>query len=384
MGGEASLAEGSPLHLSAGGLKTSRRSLLGAGLALGLGTTDARPETPSPRVPVKKMGPWVDAHVHLQSPDWFTANVFQGAPPQIRRRLVPAPPRGRLSRGGDALEAITAAEAPRGQYGPSLADQTRRLLAEMDSAGIDTAILYAMDYDYTNAKLKVAHWQQLEALAAVRDAYPKRFVLFAAIDPRRGRAGVEMLRRAATELKIAGMGEFAPQFFGFAPNDRERCYPIYEVCAELGLHIAPNCSIISSSVSRWCDPIYFEDVAQDFPQVNICLTSAGLPWWSQTAMALAQSKPNIYLDIGDWQTRYAPDPIGATLGFVRDCLATDARHKIMFGSDFPVFHRTVSEQTWVGVFTHEAAKRGFEFSPEDLNLFFSDNAQEYLNRDLSL
>ena len=280
------------------------------------------------------------------------------------------------------MEEESYRNGPRRTYGPTLDEQTDRLLAEMDDAGIDTAILYAMDYDYTGEKLRVPHYEQLIRLAQVRDRHQGRFVLFAAIDPRRGPAGVEMLRRAHAELKIAGMGEFAPHFFGFAPNDRERCYPIYEACAELGLPIAPNCSIIASSVSRWCDPLYFEDVVHDFPQVNLCLTSAGFPHWSESAIALAQSKPNIYLDIGDWEARATSDPVDSVLRFVRRALDTDARRKILFGSDYPVYNRIVSERTWVEVFTVEARRRGAAFNDDELHLLFSENAQDYLNMDL--
>jgi predicted TIM-barrel fold metal-dependent hydrolase len=372
------------------GCGPSRRAMLG-GVALAAGSTAALSaptqfspqDAPLAKVGQQKRGPWIDAHVHLQAPDWFSANVFQGPPAQKRRRAGPVPPRGGLYRGGEALEAASAHAGTRRQYGPTLEDQTEKLLAEMDSAGIDTAILYAMDYDYTGQKLKVPHYEQLMRLAEVRDRHPGRFILFAAVDPRRGKSGVEMLRRAHRELKITGMGEFAPHFFDFAPNDRERCYPIYEACAELGLHIAPNCSIISSSISRWCDPLYFEDVAHDFPQVNLCLTSAGFPHWTESAIALAQSKPNVYLDIGDWEARATADPVDTVLRFVRRALDTDARHKILFGSDYPVYNRTVSEKTWVDVFTVDAAQRGIIFSDDDLHLLFSDNAQEYLNLDLA-
>jgi hypothetical protein len=67
---------------------------------------------------------------------------------------------------------MTAQEKPRRAYGPTLAEQTQRLLDEMDSAGIDTAILNAMDYDYTNAKLRVGHYDQIRLLAEVRDKHP--------------------------------------------------------------------------------------------------------------------------------------------------------------------------------------------------------------------
>jgi len=267
-------------------------------------------------------------------------------------------------------------------YPATLVGQTQRLLDEMDEAGIDAAVLMHMDYDYTGERLRVSHWDQLVQLAQVRDRYPDRFILFAAIDPRRGAAGVELLRRAHRELKIAGMGEFAPHFFGFPPNDRERCYPIYRACSDLGLHVAPNTSIVTSMNSRWCDPAYWEDVSNDFPHMNILLTSAGFPHWTDTALALCASKPNVYLDVGDWQTRFSADPVETVLRFVTGALQTDARHKILFGSDHPVYNPTVSEAAWVQVFTQEARRRKLPLSDEDLHLFFSDNAQEFLDMDV--
>jgi hypothetical protein len=327
-----------------------------------------------------KRGPWIDAHMHLQSAEWFSGNVFARADRGPRRRKAPPP---RQTGGGGSSSIEEASQSTRRSYAPTLEGQTERILDEMNEAGIDTAFLMAMDYDYTGEKLRVDHYKQIELLAGVRDKHPGRFVLFAAIDPRRGEAGVEMLRRAHNEFAISGMGEFAPHFFGYPPNDR-RCYPIYEACAELDLPLAPNCSIVASHISRYCDPVYLEDVAIDFPTLNICLTSAGISLWTDTAMALCQSKANIFMDTADWQAKVTSDQIGTTIAFVRQALDTDARRKILFGSDFPVYARSVSEKAWVEVFTTEARKRGVEFTEEELHLFFSDNAQEFLDLDLAM
>lgn len=329
-----------------------------------------------------KRGPLIDAHMHLQAPEWFRSSVFARPEPPPRRRASPRPPTARLVAETSLIEPDRAARVR--SYGPTIAEQTRRILDEMDEAGIDTAILYAMDYDYTGEKLRVDHYEQIRQLAEVRDRNPGKFVLFAAVDPRRPKGGVEMLRRLHTDFRISGMGEFAPHFFGFAPNDRERCYPLYEACAELGLHIAPNCSIITPMISRWCDPAYFEDVATDFPQINVCLTSAGKPHWKDTAIALAQSKANVFLDTADWQARTTSDPIGTVIDLVRTCLDTEARHKILFGSDHPVYAGQVSVKRWADVFRKDAAARGRPFSEAELHLFFSDNAQEFLNIDLPM
>lgn len=253
----------------------------------------------------------------------------------------------------------------------------------MNAAGIDIAILHAMDYDYTGQKLRVPHAEQVARLAAIRDAHPGRFILFAGIDPRRGRAGVDLLERLVKEHGVAGVGEFAPHFFGFPPNDRERCYPLYEKCVELNIPLATNTSIVASSVSRYCDPIHFEDVGIDFPDLYVSFTSAGLPHWRDTALALAANKHNFFLDVGDWQAAVWSDPVGEVLRFVRRALDA-CPHRIMFGSDFPVYYAAYSERAWVEVFTVEARRHGISFTDEELHLFFSDNAQEFLDRDLAM
>ncbi|XOV87939.1 MAG: amidohydrolase family protein [Pseudomonadota bacterium] len=330
---------------------------------------------------IEKLAPWIDAHVHLQSREWFKGAIFERKAKTNRRRQAPRKP---LSDTEYRIAALRQQRGEgRGEYGPGIMEQGRRFVDQMDEAGIDTAVLYAMDFDYTGEKLRVDHWHQLVQLKGVVDAYPGRFLLCAAIDPRRGKEGIALLRRSVEELGVIGMGEFAPHFFGFAPNDREHCYPIYETCSELGIPIGPNCSIIGSSHnSRFCHPLYFEDVANDFPNLNIALTSGGAPHWTEEAICLCGAKHNMFMDIGDWQSDMFVDPTANVLAVVRRMLDTPARHKIMFGSDFPVYASDWSERAWVEVFTTKGAEYGISFTEEELNLFFSDNAQEFLDMDI--
>jgi len=149
------------LHHRHCGCGPSRRSVIAAsGLAgaLALGVEAAA----QPTVATPKKGPWVDAHVHLQAPECFRANVFERQAPRVRRRASPAPPGPAIRAGRDLEDPAQARKV--GGYGPTLEGQTRRLLDEMDVAGIDTAVLMAMDYDYTGEKLRVQHWDQLAAL----------------------------------------------------------------------------------------------------------------------------------------------------------------------------------------------------------------------------
>jgi hypothetical protein len=175
------------------------------------------------------------------------------------------------------------------------------------------------------------------------------------------------------EFRINGMGEFAPHFFGFPPNDRSAATRSTRPARSSGCIIAPNCSIISSSISRFCDPIYFEDVAQDFPGVNVCLTAPACAL-DRNGHRARQSKVNVYWDVGDWQTRPSKDPIDAVLRFVRRALDSDARHKI---SSAPTTLSTLDGQREdLGRRLHRRSdRRGMPFSDQELHLLFSENPQ---------
>jgi predicted TIM-barrel fold metal-dependent hydrolase len=61
---------------------------------------------------------------------------------------------------------------------------------------------------------------------------------------------------------------------------------------------------------------------------------------------------------------------------------TAARYRIMFASDWPVFRAIYDEKDYVEVFTKRARGLGFEFTDEELNLFFGENVQDYLDLNL--
>lgn len=327
-----------------------------------------------------KQGPWIDAHVHLTSTEWFSGPIFPAQRKTNRRRQAPRKPLADAEFKGAARRASENRES---RYGPGIFDRAQRIIDQMDDADIDIAILYAMDYDYTGKITRVDYWDQLVQLKACVDRHPGRFLLCAAVDPRRGKEGIEMLKRSVHELGVVGMGEFAPHFFGFAPNDREFCYPIYETCSDLGIPIGPNCSIIGNSHnSRWCHPLYFEDVAQDFPNLNIALTSGGAPHWIEEAIGLCCAKNNIFMDIGDWQSDKNHRPEETAVLRVKRIMEGPARHSLMFGSDYPVYTREYTEKAWVDLFAERAGEFGVTFTDEELHQFFSDNAQEFLDIDL--
>ena len=75
-----------------------------------------------------------------------------------------------------------------------------QVMAVMDHAGVDLAILFAEDYSAVMGQSIVSN----EEIRLLMDAHPGRFAGFASVDPRNEDAPEE-LARAFTELKLDGL-----------------------------------------------------------------------------------------------------------------------------------------------------------------------------------
>ena len=71
-----------------------------------------------------------------------------------------------------------------------------------------------------------------------------------------------------------------------------------------------------------------DDVAADFPHLRIIIAHPSVPW-QDAAIAVAQHKANVYIDLSGWSPKYFPPQL------VR-AADTFLRHKVLFGSDYPL------------------------------------------------
>ncbi len=154
------------------------------------------------------------------------------------------------------------------------------------------------------------------------------------------------------------------------PADR-RYYPIYEAAAGLkipilfhaGLSFAPGCKL------KHGHPTLFEDIAADFPKLNLVLAHLAWPWVPE-AVALAIKYPNIYLDTS---ALYFDNPYDfLTYAMTKQVPITvferSLRNQIVFGSNNP---RSETK-------TMARAIRGLGFSEGCLELIFRVNAERLL------
>ena len=158
---------------------------------------------------------------------------------------------------------------------------------------------------------------------------------FASIDPHKGKQGAKEARRLVADFGVQGF-KFHPSTQGFYPNDR-MCYPLYEAIAETGMPALFHTGQtgVGSGMPggfgirlKYSNPMFLDDVAVDFPNMPIILAHPSFPW-QEEALAVAQHKPNVYIDLSGWSPKYFP-PI--LVQYTNSLL----KNKVLFGSDFPV------------------------------------------------
>ena len=253
-----------------------------------------------------------------------------------------------------------------------------KLLLQMNDAGIDKAVLLALDYGPL-FKLKTYKLYNSYVADIVRK-HPNRFIGFAGIDPRRGNRALEELERCA---KMGLKGVKLWPITGFFPDNPE-FYPFYERIEELGLTIL--CHTGSSppgTYMKYNRPAHIDTIAVDFPKIKIIMAHVGVPWHSE-AIAVAKKNENVFFDISSLQVTYknAPFFFYQTLAEAKMKCGVD---KILFGSDWPLFVPQMSQKEWThAIKTLEIPgpikSLGFpDFTDEEKTMILGGNAVRVLN-----
>jgi predicted TIM-barrel fold metal-dependent hydrolase len=176
-----------------------------------------------------------------------------------------------------------------------------------------------------------------DLLGKAQADHPDVFLAMAGIDPWKGAAAIEEIRRCHGEYGIVGVGELNAARQKFAPNDR-RFFPIWEACAELGLVVMFHAGFPGAGAGTpggggyrldLARPIpYIDDVAAELPELKIISAHPGWPFHLEN-LAMVWHKSNVYLDLSGWGPTYLPPEV------VRyaDSLISD---RVLFGSDWPV------------------------------------------------
>ena len=208
-----------------------------------------------------------------------------------------------------------------------------------------------------------------DQLAALCRAYPDVFLPgWAVVDPWRGRTGLEEIEHAIRNLKLLGV-KYQPPVQDFSPADHQ-FYPIWDLLQSLGVPVLIHCGTTAIGAGepgglgfklRHGRPIpNIDDVAADFPRLNIVAAHPGWPW-TEELIAVALHKGNVSIDISGWGPKYIPAPL-------KHDMQRRLQDKVMFGSDYPGWS--------AGQCCDEWEMQGFK--PAVIDKLFRDNATRIL------
>jgi uncharacterized protein len=278
----------------------------------------------------------IDVHVH--------AGVSASAP--------------RDGAGGPARDDTLARMTQRGGAGGQTPDETAAFYRERKLA----CAIWGVDIGGTRPTRPGAVSNDEILQAAERHA--DVLIPFAWIDVWREDAGVAEARRLI-EAGVRGF-KFHPPTGGYYAND-ERLYPLYEVIAAARLpalfHTGQTAVGQGSGAGggvrlKYGNPIYLDDVAVDFPDMPIIMAHPSFPW-QEEALAIAQHKKQVYIDLSGWSPKYFPQQL---VHYANTLL----KGKVLFGSDHPM----ITADRWLSDFETAA------FRDEVRPLILRENAAQ--------
>lgn len=214
---------------------------------------------------------------------------------------------------------------------PADAMPVSALIASMDAAKVDLSLISA--WHGPNQNLITND----EVAGFVAEA-PGRLIGVGSVDISKPEDVFGEVRRCVEELGFKAI-RVLPWLAECPPTDR-RFYPVYTACSEFGVpfctQIGHTGPLMPSEVGR---PIYLDQVAIDFPNLTIVGGHIGYPWTDE-AIAVTTKHPNVYIDTSAYTAGRYPAALV-------DYLKAHGRHKVMFGTNFPML-------------THEKALAGLD------------------------
>jgi uncharacterized protein len=210
-----------------------------------------------------------DAHIHIQP--------FHMMPPPIAATFW----KGKPNRA--ELEGYAA--------------DPRKLLARMDQDGVDRVGLI----NYVSPDLMGFTDEANPWMIEYASADPSRLLAFGSVNPRFSKdvAGdtARAIAAGARALKVH------PPHQLFRANAYQDTLPaladLYRVAEQAGVPVTihTGTSVFPGARSRFGDPMDVDDVAIDFPKLNILLAHGGRPLWMEAAFFLVRRHPRVFLEV---------------------------------------------------------------------------------------
>ena len=185
--------------------------------------------------------------------------------------------------------------------------------------GLDYGVILAEDAPMTTG---MASCEQVAAFCCGRE----ELIPFCTINPFSTPNPVAVLKELCTNLGFKGL-KLYPTYNHFYPNE-SRMYPVYAAAQELGIPVLfhTGSSVFNNSRIKYGNPIFFDDVAVDFPDLKVVMAHGGRGAWYDEAMTMVRLHKNVYIDVTGLPVRKLPHYFPEIDRF---------SDKFVFGTDWP-------------------------------------------------
>ena len=299
---------------------------------------------------------------------------------------------------------------PEGKYGPAVYEvapdiwkgiddpEGKKWAKDIGYLGIDISVNQTNDWGgapgwLEEAPLSIEEINRHFCLLAQK--YPGKLYTFLGLNPNRYNI-LEIIETGIKEWGAKGV-KLLPNT-GFYPNSPE-CYRMYEKLAELGVPVCIHTGYGVFHHVKYCNPIYLDEPAYDFPELNFIMahSGGGIGNLWEEALTVARSHQNIYLELGEFAVTvikggrlgnkgkykdHIPMFID-TLDIMRNLLNGGCQ-QIIFGTDYPYYPMETFKQ-WVDLFKNlpaVAAQYDYDFSQEEADLICYKNAARIMKIDI--
>jgi len=236
----------------------------------------------------------IDFHVHLAEYEDLSASTFE-----FGAAAYPSP--------ADYIEHCRQYRDP------------ANFITLLDANGVDYAVVVA---EYAPLTTGTASNEKVEAFC--RDN--PRLIPFCSLNPGFHDQMDKRLEDLCLNHGFQGL-KLYPTYNYFYPNDN--ClYPLYGAAQRLGIPVLfhTGSSVFTNARIKYGNPLCFDDVAVDFPDLKIVMAHGGRGPWYEEAMTMVRLHRNVYIDVTGLPprklTQYFPD-LGRFAA------------KFIFGSDWP-------------------------------------------------
>ncbi|MCE2393495.1 amidohydrolase [Candidatus Poribacteria bacterium] len=169
-----------------------------------------------------------------------------------------------------------------------------------------------------------------DAIAAYAKAHPEKIIGFMSVDPNDPDA-LDEIDRCVNDLGLKGI-KMSPVYQHYNPKG-DRARRVHRRAEELGLPILTHAAyhVIANTPMEWANPLLYDPVAREFPNLKIILAHIGLPWYTD-AMVMIRKHPNVFADVSGGV------PLRPWWGYqaLAFCHENRVIDKLLFGSDFPI------------------------------------------------